>query len=67
MITTLAFSPDGTLVATAGWDKMVRVWPVDRASFLPLEPRDLRAWMDDATTAVIDESTNEAATPGAKP
>ena len=34
----LSFSPDGGTLATAGWDKKVRLWDVDRAKVERLAP-----------------------------
>ncbi len=47
------FSPDGGRIAFAGWDRLVRVRAIDPADLLPMDPDPLRAWLDDATTAII--------------
>ena len=43
LVTGLAFAPDGQTLYVAGWDKIVRVWTLDRAEgkFQARSPRDV--------------------------
>jgi WD40 repeat protein len=50
-----SFAPDGSRIAAAGLDGVVRVRKVEPATFLPTDTGALRAWLDRQTTAVVDD------------
>ena len=49
----VAFSPDGRSLAVAT-DTVIRIYPIDPASLIPLDSEGFRRWLSRLTSAEID-------------
>jgi WD40 repeat protein len=59
-VVSVAFSPDGTRIASGGWDAKIRIRPLDQSSLLPTDPAGFREWLEAHTTAAVDARGNLA-------